>query len=124
MISAGLKEEPARVIYGADSDCAEMKISITLDREIEHPVLELGGMDDNLKDTRSEYLITLGGKEIYRGTSTFPDDEWKVESCELPMDRLSPGTYEIVIQMTAPGVRGGKPWLAIAFARLKEKEGE
>ena len=124
VISAGLKEEPARVIYGADSDCAEMKISITLDRDIEHPVLELGGMDDNLKDTRSEYLITLGGKEIYRGTSTFPDDEWKVESCELPMDRLSPGTYEIVIQMTAPGVRGGKPWLAIAFARLKEKEGE
>ncbi|MPN10060.1 hypothetical protein SDC9_157353 [bioreactor metagenome] len=119
-VAAGIKEEPAQVIYGAGSDCAAITVKFTTDRELTDPVLELGGMDDNLSATRAAYRITFDGSEVFNGASTFPDDAWTVERYPLPQKKLAPGEHELKITMTAPGVRGGKPWLAVAFARLKE----
>ncbi len=119
-VAAGIKEEPAQVIYGAGSDCAAITAKFTTDRELTDPMLELGGMDDNLPATRAAYRITFDGSEVFNGASTFPDDAWMVERYPLPQKKLAPGEHELKITMTAPGVRGGKPWLAVAFARLKE----
>ncbi len=113
------KKEVCRLLYGSTSGVSVTTATLTLDRKLDRPVLDVGGMDDNQPSSHAPIEIKVNGRTVYKGPNTFPDQEWAVQSFPINAEDLHEGQNSIQIANTGEGPRGNIPWFGVSFVRLR-----
>jgi hypothetical protein len=87
--------------------------------KIARPVLEIGGMDDNQPSSKAPLEITVNGKVVFKGNSTYPDQEWAVQAFPIDPKDLRTGENIVEIKNTSSGPAGDIPWFGVSFVRIR-----
>ncbi|MBV9788453.1 MAG: hypothetical protein JOZ51_09790, partial [Chloroflexi bacterium] len=110
-------------IYGSGTSYSTMTAAVTLDRQPQGTaVLRVEGMDSEGR-AKTPIVITVNGREIFRGANPLPDDDlpletgtWASASWNFDPALLQPGSNTIQIRNLAEGAVGRPPFFMLDYA--------